>query len=126
MLVRLSKIFVVLALAFSIGLHWAFFQAIAWGGMVISYSQYAPLTEAVVKTFDGRHPCELCKNIQKEKRAEKNANYKVEASKIKFHFPRIFYVFTIPPLYWEVGAGGRTGELLNHAPPVPPPRELSC
>ena len=33
--------------------------------MVLSYSERAPLSEAFSKTFDGRHPCALCKVIQK-------------------------------------------------------------
>ncbi len=38
--------------------------------MVISYSQRAPLREALSKTFDGKHPCALCKAIQKGRAEE--------------------------------------------------------
>ena len=56
---RFPRFLIVLALAGSIGLHWAFLQSVAWDGMVISYSEDAPLSEALAKTFDGRHPCFL-------------------------------------------------------------------
>ena len=65
MLYRLTRIAIVAALACSIGLHWGFLQSAAWVGMVIHYSQDAPLKEALVKTFDGKHPCALCKEIAK-------------------------------------------------------------
>jgi hypothetical protein len=64
---RLPKLAVITALAGSIGLHWGFFQSVAWVGMVINYSHDAPLPEALVKTFDGKHPCCLCKEIAKGK-----------------------------------------------------------
>jgi hypothetical protein len=65
---RLPKLAVVAALACSMGLHWGFFQSVAWVGMVIHYSHDAPLTEALMKTFDGHHPCALCKETQGEHR----------------------------------------------------------
>jgi hypothetical protein len=46
----------VAALACSLGLHWGLFQSVAWMRMVIHYSQAAPLTEALAKTFDGKRP----------------------------------------------------------------------
>lgn len=57
-------------LALSLGIHWTLLQTVAWTGMVISYSQRAPLREAISKTFDGKHPCALCKAIQKGRAAE--------------------------------------------------------
>ena len=52
---RASKFLIVLALAFSLGLHWIFLQSVAWAGMVVNYSRTASLQEAVAKTFDGQH-----------------------------------------------------------------------
>jgi len=57
-LTRLSKLVLALALASSIGLHWAFLQAVAWMGMVASYARVLPISEALQKTFDGKHPCQ--------------------------------------------------------------------
>lgn len=33
-------------------------------GMVVSYSQKASITEAIDQTFDGKHPCPMCKAIK--------------------------------------------------------------
>jgi hypothetical protein len=61
----------VLLLVLSLGLHWAVLQTIAWTGMIVSYSRNASLTEAVSKTFDGEHPCPMCKVIKKGLAEEK-------------------------------------------------------
>ena len=55
----------VLMLVLSLGLHWALLQTVAWTGMLVSYSRDASLADAVSWTFDGKHPCRLCKAIQK-------------------------------------------------------------
>lgn len=60
-----------LVLVLSLGLHWAFLQTIAWTGMVVSYSRDASLNEAVAKTFDGKHPCRMCKAIKQARAEEK-------------------------------------------------------
>jgi len=121
-LVRLPRLLIVLALAGSIGLHWAFLQVVAWTGMVISYSQDRPVAEAVADTFDGQHPCALCQQIAKEKRAEKKAEYQIESSKVKFSCVAVAFIFSTPPLLWEAAAFDESADLLTHAPPVPPPR----
>jgi len=61
----------VLVLVLSLGLHWAFLQSVAWVSMIVTYSHEASFTEAVSKTFDGKHPCCMCKAIKKA-RAEEN------------------------------------------------------
>jgi hypothetical protein len=121
-LVRLPKLLIVLALASSIGLHWAFLQVVAWTGMVISYSQDRPVTEAVSDTFDGQHPCKLCKQIAKGKNAEKKAEYQFESIKVKFAYAPTAFIFSTPPLFWELPTSHESADLLTHAPPVPPPR----
>jgi hypothetical protein len=123
-IVRLPRILIALALATSIGLHWGFLQVVAWTGMVISYSQEGSVTEAVVKTFDGDHPCGLCKQIAKGKRTERKAGYKFELGKLKFPHAPVTFIFCTQPLLWEIGASDQTAELVTHAPPVPPPRIL--
>lgn len=71
----LTKIVAVSVLVLSLGLHWALLQTVAWTGMLIAYSRDGSFKQAVVKTFDGKHPCPLCKAIEKgradEKRPEK-------------------------------------------------------
>ena len=64
------KSITVLALVLTLGLHWALLQTVAWTGMVINYSQANPFPEAVSMTFDGEHPCRLCKVIKQGRTEE--------------------------------------------------------
>lgn len=68
---RAIKITAVLLLTLTLGLHWALLQTVAWTGMIVSYSRDASFTEAVSKTFDGQHPCKMCKVIKKARAEEK-------------------------------------------------------
>src|SRR6266436_3092918 len=96
---RLPKLLMAAALAGSIGLHWAFFQSVAWVGMVITYSQESTLTDALGKTFDGKHPCALCKQIAKEKKAQKKSDRQLEGKRLEFISTRKPIVLTPPNLF---------------------------
>jgi hypothetical protein len=67
----LVKVVAVSILVFALGLHWALLQSVAWTGMLISYSRNASLRSAVTRTFDGEHPCPLCKAVKKGRAEEK-------------------------------------------------------
>jgi hypothetical protein len=67
-LIRSAKFILVLALAGSIGLHWAFFQSLAWTSMLAENLRRDSLAQAVTHTFEGWHPCSICKAIADGKR----------------------------------------------------------
>src|SRR5437016_13366940 len=110
---RLSRFLIALALAGSIGLHWAFLQSVAWVGMVISYSEDATFTEALVKTFDGRHPCSLCKKIAQSNQTEKKPECRPEWQKFEFSYTPVAFVFRAPSHYWKTPPPDFAAELLN-------------
>ncbi len=60
---KFSRLLLVFALLVSIGGHWALLQSVAWTQMLVARSQTGSLVEAVKTTFDGAHPCSLCKRI---------------------------------------------------------------
>jgi len=68
---RLGRGFLIIALSLSIGAHWAALQSVAWASMLIEYSQHASVAKAITQTFDGQHPCTLCKQILAGQRAPK-------------------------------------------------------
>ena len=68
---RFSRITTVIMLASSIGLHWVVLQSVAWMGMLVTYSAESNFSDAVVKTFDGEHPCKLCVSVDHGKKSEK-------------------------------------------------------
>jgi hypothetical protein len=119
---RLPKVAVVLALSCSIGLHWDVFQSLAWMGMVINYSQNTTLTEALAKTFDGKHPCALCKEIAKGKQSEKKSEFPLQLKKFEFLAVQAQFIFAAPKNFWLLIT---TDDFLKSAvltPPTPPPR----
>jgi len=46
-----------------IGGHWLALQGFAWVSMFVDHSSEVGLGEAVSRTFDGEHPCDLCKTV---------------------------------------------------------------
>ena len=53
------------------GGHWGVLQGIACAKMLFEYSQADGIGDGIVKTFDGEHPCEMCKAISKGRETEK-------------------------------------------------------
>jgi hypothetical protein len=113
-----------LALVSSIGLHWAFFQSVAWVGMVITYSQDGTLTQAIVKTFDGKHPCSLCNQIAKAQKSQKKSDRHFEVKKLEF-ISAAQAIASYAPSHFQVHtAGNSSGPQLSETPPLPPPRHV--
>jgi len=121
----LPKFVLVSALSCSIGLHWAFFQALAWTNMVAAYSREATLAEALAKTFDGNHPCELCKRIAEGKRTEKKSEGQFEAKKLDLACLLPGFIFIAPGLPDAPSGNLLACQLMIYAPAVPPPRLLT-
>jgi hypothetical protein len=62
---RSTRILTWLVLVLLVGGHWGALQVVAWSGMLIHYSRDASFAEAWDKTFDGDHPCALCKTVDR-------------------------------------------------------------
>ena len=119
---RIAHTVVVLALCLSIGAHWVVLQSVAWGTMIARYAQQTCLTQAVAQTFDGDHPCNLCKRISAAQHSEK----KNDAQSVTFKPDLICATrrITLLPrsadfLFARVEM---TASQLAHSPPTPPPR----
>jgi len=91
-------------------------------GMVISYSQDGSVGEALGKTFDGRHPCALCKAIAAGKKSERKSEFPVPGKKFEFSYSATVFVFSAPTHFWEASGLEERADSLNHAPAVPPPK----
>jgi hypothetical protein len=68
---RFGRGFLIVAVSLSIGVHWAALQSVAWVSMLVEYSQHASVATAIAQTFDGQHPCTLCKQILASQTAPK-------------------------------------------------------
>jgi hypothetical protein len=70
-----------LALFLVAGGHWAMLQSVAWVTMVKDFSKTGSLTEAVGKTFDGKHPCAMCKKLTNARASEEKAPVTLKVDK---------------------------------------------
>lgn len=123
---RIAHWLLVLALSFSIGLQWALLQSAAWVGMVITYSHQASLPQAIVMTFDGKHPCKVCRTV--EKGGASDAKQEMRCSVIKLEFP-------VPESDAFIGnpqAASRVEGIIvpatlsrRNTPPTPPPERIA-
>jgi hypothetical protein len=121
---RFANLLIAFTLMCAVGGHWVLLQSFAWLGMVVSYSQNATFEEALGKTFDGKHPCCLCKHIAESKKAEKKAPFRLELKKLEFAHAQLNYVFCAPAEFLLVPTAQASASLLNGTPPSPPPESL--
>jgi hypothetical protein len=91
--------------------------------MIVTYSQQCPLGTAIAKTFDGDHPCDLCKHISKARETEKKHDTQRSVDKTdlicttrRVVVLRPFAPFGYPDLISSIRLG------FNETP-YPPPRE---
>jgi hypothetical protein len=47
-------------------------QEVAWVNMLVTYTQERGLKRGIIETFDGEHPCEMCKTAQKLRQQSDN------------------------------------------------------
>ncbi len=118
---RLLQLMVACALILAVGAHWAVLQSVAWAGMVIAYSQNASLAEALQKTFDGDHPCKLCKAVDEGRKSEQRQTLLKLDTKIDFYLERPV-TFVLPPAgERRFTAPDTIATRWLEPPPTPPP-----
>jgi hypothetical protein len=63
--IRLARTLLLLAMLLSVGLQWVVVQSAGWASMMVTYSHEYGYFSALEMTFDGAHPCALCKVAEK-------------------------------------------------------------
>jgi hypothetical protein len=124
MLVRARNLMLIFALLAATGAHWAILQSFAWTTMLAQNLHVDSFTEAVTRTFDGKHPCNLCKAIAAGKSSEKKAEF--TAPLMRFEFPpapRCPAVIA-PDRFVRLPLVNESAESLSQQPPTPPPRSI--
>jgi hypothetical protein len=114
----------ILALCLSLGFHWLALQSIAWTTMLVENARHTPVYEAVARTFDGGHPCNLCHAVAEGKKSENRSNLLPIVAKIDL-ICTAYPTHLEPP--WIPIEYPRTNSAMvgrSHAPPLPPPRSL--
>ena len=119
---RAAKAVVILAVALSVGLHWALLQSVAWTGMFVSFAQQATLQEAFTKTFDGKSPCRICKFVSEGQQSEKAGEPLLPLVKIESLPCVTAFVLTPPAPLSLPHSPDQAASLRAESPPSPPPR----
>ncbi|NBZ95740.1 MAG: hypothetical protein EBR40_04830 [Proteobacteria bacterium] len=78
---RIMTMMMALALFVAIGGPLAVLQGVAWATMIRDYSRTGSVTAAVEKTFDGKHPCAMCKKIAAQRTHEEKAPVTMKVDK---------------------------------------------
>ena len=119
---RLPTLLTAVALACSVGLHWAVLQSFAWSTMLASNLTRTSLTTALERTFDGKHPCALCKMVAEGRKSEKKSSSEFSHKKIE-GIVRPAALTVCQPACFTLAIGPAIHPTtVLYRPPVPPPR----
>ena len=119
---RFGRLLVVLALAASIGGHWALLQSVAWTQMLVERTQAASFGEAVKTTFDGAHPCAMCKRISDGKQKERQPSQVLSKVKLDVICEHSVVAVFPPRIDEEFAQAEMSGVRRTERPPLLPPR----
>ncbi len=126
---KLGLLFAALAFISIAGGHWAVLQTVAWAGMLHDYTQRTgSVAVAVEQTFDGQHPCELCREIATAKAKEPQENPTVPKAKDDAKVKALVADSLLRPLVRLAAetcfprAASESGPSRTEPPPTPPPR----
>ena len=111
-----------IALILSIGGHWALLQSVAWVGMFVNNVRSCSLTESFERTFDGQHPCALCKVVAAGKKSEQKQPLDKLEVKIDFWYAPASCLVVAPPRAGRKMPQTDAFSSRVETPPTPPPR----
>jgi hypothetical protein len=114
----------ILAVLSATGTHWLALQSVAWTAMLAENLHSTSWQQAVERTFDGKHPCCLCKQIAAAKKSEKKSDAQVEIKKLDYSYTTFEFVFCPPSHFYEISAPDDVAASLTRAPSDPPPEAL--
>ena len=106
-----------------LGGQWAILQTAAWVGMVVDYSKSEGVEAGITKAFDGKHPCQLCLSIAKNKAKEGKKNGNVSPAKLYLVYQARQWALTPPAVSEEPELSLYLLNGITLKPPVPPPRQ---
>ncbi|MCC7377487.1 MAG: hypothetical protein IT581_22695 [Verrucomicrobiales bacterium] len=119
---RLIQILAAFTLICAISGPWNLLQCFAWTGMAMSFAKESSIGEALTKTFDGKHPCRLCKLVAEGKKSSKATESPSTDRKLDpcVRFESVSFQLARPEAMPVSYRGQRC--LRHEVPPVPPPR----
>ena len=92
--------------------------------MIVDYSKNASLCHAIAKTFDGAHPCSLCRVVNKANSTEKKSDLQVLTPKVDMICPTRGTTRIQPFVHFDYATTNFSVSEIRQSPAVPPPRFL--
>ncbi|HVM62910.1 MAG TPA: hypothetical protein VMV72_18760 [Verrucomicrobiae bacterium] len=123
---RVRNLLLILVLLSATGAHWGALQSLAWTRMLAENLRTVSFAEAVARTFDGRHPCSLCKVIANASKSQKKADLLQPLTKLEFPLTTPVILLVAPARSHLVLTADHFVESLSQEPPTPPPRVFSA
>ncbi|HZV34152.1 MAG TPA: hypothetical protein VFB72_06200 [Verrucomicrobiae bacterium] len=124
MLSRIGHLLLILALLAAADGHLAALQSVAWAKMFADNARIDSFSQALEKTFDGKHPCRLCKCIARARQQEKKSTVQFEIKKLEFLRETVAFVIVSPNHFFFLDDRQDNFSSLIQSPPVPPPRQF--
>jgi hypothetical protein len=124
----IAKWMLIVALLTAVGGQWALLQSAAWASMFAKYVQHDSVSVALSKTFDGVHPCALCKVVDKATSDSKKQDSKAPDSlkKMELFVESTFLELTVFDGLERPEFGGEAVLCTrSQGPPAPPPKGLA-
>lgn len=90
--------------------------------MLVERTRNASFGEAVRTTFDGAHPCKLCKKVETGRKKEKQPEPSPTVAKLVIFYEVIACKLFPPKVKHPLGFEPIIALVRPHTPPIPPPR----
>jgi hypothetical protein len=118
---RCQKILVAVMLLSMSGVSLALLQTAAWAGMLASRAPTLGVAESVKSTFDGKHPCPLCRAVETSRAPEKKTDVQLKIPRLEFpaENSRVYLVTTAGDF---VVLSDEFAESISSLPLLRPPR----
>ena len=107
------------------GSHWILLQSVAWTTLFASNLRTNSLSAATHLTFDGKHPCSLCKTIASGKKSEHKKEFPLQFKKLEFPPAPGEALLLSPSLFQLLPQEKTFAQALPQEPPTPPLRDRS-
>ncbi len=108
-------------------------QLVAWSQMIKDYSAEKGFVAGVVQTFDGKHPCQMCKKISASQQEEQKKPILPQSKHdMVSKWLGMLPTMELPGLSWRdattagpFAAPVKSSSQWGSTPAVPPPRQVA-
>lgn len=121
---RWSSSLAVVLLSLTLGWHWLALQSIAWASMLIERTGESSFSVAWTTTFDGQHPCRICKAVAEGQSDETRTTSTVSVHMLEAAAPTTLAVVISAPRVEPVALRAHPDPKSRADRPIlPPPRQ---